>query len=108
MTENANTAHKRLTFESLKVKPESCEDFVLCPASLIERLRGDLEFQRNKADSVVTLNSALEAERDRLRAALEKAADTFADFNRGLKLLNRPLLAEACEVAEKASREALS
>lgn len=44
----------------------------------------------------------------RLRAALEKAADTFADFNKGLRLLNRPLLADACEIAEKESRAALS
>lgn len=57
----ALTSKKRLTFEDLKVRPESCEDFVLCPASLIERLRSDLEFQRNKADSVVTLNTALES-----------------------------------------------
>ena len=47
------------------------------------------------------------AEEGRLRAALEKAAETFEDFEKGLKLLSRPLLAEACQIAGTAAREAL-
>jgi len=39
--------------------------------------------------------------------ALEKNAATFEDFSKGLRLLERPLLAEACDVALKATLEAI-
>jgi len=83
MTSEQPTSKKRLTFEDMVVRPKDCEDFVLCPKALIDRLRDDLQFQRNKADSVVTLNTGLEQERDRLRAALEQAAIRLRGWSAG-------------------------
>lgn len=47
-------------------------------------------------------------ENEQLRAALTKAADTFEDFSKGLRLLNRPLLADACDIALQESRAVLN
>lgn len=44
----------------------------------------------------------------RLRGALGKAADTFADFHQALHLLQRFVLAEAARMAEEVTRAALS
>jgi hypothetical protein len=41
-------------------------------------------------------------------SALQKAADTFADLARGLRLLRHPVLAEACEIAERETRAAIA
>ena len=38
----------------------------------------------------------------------EKAADTFRDLAKALVLLGKPVLAEACQVAENACRSALA
>lgn len=43
-----------------------------------------------------------------LRAALEKAADTFANFHRSLGLHYQPIAAEAARLAEEATRGALA
>jgi hypothetical protein len=67
-------------------------------------------FAGDAADTIECLTRALAdttAENRQLRDALEKAADTFADFNKGMRSLNRPLLADACEIAERESRAAL-
>ena len=44
---------------------------------------------------------------ERLTAALEKAADTFADLRKGFTMMQKPLLVASCQIAEEASREAL-
>ncbi len=44
---------------------------------------------------------------ERLQTALEKCIDTFDDLNRVLRLLGRPVLADACAVAADSSRSAL-
>lgn len=35
-----------------------------------------------------------------LRVGLEKAADTFAELERALRVFDRPVLADACKVAK--------
>jgi hypothetical protein len=51
-------------------------------------------------------NQLLESNK-RLRAALERSADTFRDVARVVRLVGRPLIADACMVAEDGAREAL-
>ena len=50
----------------------------------------------------------LELERNVLRNALEKAADTFRDYERGLRAMGRDTLADGCKIAEDHSRSALN
>ena len=59
---------------------------------------------REAADALARQQRVIE----RYRAAIENAAATFADFDKGLRLLNRPLLGDACTVAEAAMRAALA
>ena len=47
-------------------------------------------------------------ERDALREALEKAADTYADFSKYFFMLGKMPLADACEISQAACREALA
>jgi hypothetical protein len=44
----------------------------------------------------------------RLEEALEKCVDTFDDMQRVLRLLGRPVLADACAVAADSSRDVLT
>jgi hypothetical protein len=50
----------------------------------------------------------LRAENERLRKALGKAADTFADFERALRLLKHNIAADAAVLAAQAIRAALA
>lgn len=43
-----------------------------------------------------------------LLAELHRQADTMADLGRALRLLGRPTLAEACEIAERSARAAIA
>lgn len=45
---------------------------------------------------------------DELRSALSKAVDSFDDLQRVLRLLGRPLLADACAIAADSSRNVLT
>ena len=70
---------------------------------LLQQLRNEAAELPENGDLVLRAADEIE----RLLAALKKSAETFADFEKGLKLLNRPLLAEACQIAGAAAREAL-
>jgi hypothetical protein len=51
----------------------------------------------------------LDAERrkvEALREALTKAADTFADYSKVLKLIGKDVLMQGCDIAEQAARAA--
>lgn len=59
---------------------------------------------RSYEDPMLSYECDLTRERDELLAALQKSADTFADLSKGLRLLNRPLIADACDLAERETR----
>lgn len=42
------------------------------------------------------------------REALEKAADTFSDIGTTMMMLNRPIVREACGIAERETRAAIA
>ena len=44
---------------------------------------------------------------EKLMSALEKCIDTFDDLERVLRLIGKPIMADACAVAADASRSAL-
>lgn len=56
----------------------------------------------------VNIARKLERERNLLRNALEKAADTFRDYERGLRIMGRDTLADGCKIAGDHSRSALN
>ena len=73
---------------------------------LVQRLRDarDLKTDERVRES---LCGEAAAEIERLREALLKASDTLRDVGRTMRILQRPLIAEACELAEFASRVVL-
>lgn len=100
----------------------TCGPFI-CPWCETERLHRELQhFASSGIVEIAVRNPSVrhymehwesrtlraEADRDRLRIALERATATFADLTKGLRLLNRPLIADACELAEKECRTALT
>lgn len=68
----------------------------------------DFEPLRAEIDQHCRTNARLRAEVERLRAALAKAADTFADLQKGMTLMQHPLAAASCEIAERGCRAALA
>jgi hypothetical protein len=78
------------------------------------QVQGGLKFstQAGKDEYARVINEAADAlavaQPQAEPSALQKAADTFADLARGLRLLRHPVLAEACEIAERETRAAIA
>ena len=50
---------------------------------------------------------AMAKENKRMKEALRRAADTFRELNFVLRIANKPISAEACQVAENDARKVL-
>lgn len=59
-------------------------------------------------DAVIEQVKRLKADAVVLRDALTKAADTFADYSKVLRLIGKDVLAQGCDIAEQSTRAALA
>jgi hypothetical protein len=76
-----------------------------------ERVNALMMFERAKPATLLVLASdyeKLEAQHAELLAALHRAADTFADLKKALKILGHPTTAATASLAEDGTRAAIA